>query len=155
MKNRILGITVLLAVVALGFAFVVSCAPPEDTELFFINKTGVKITIQTDGIPSLVELEKAGPNNNYSVTKSSTKKGGDITILKIDFGNSIPLNKWDEYLDVEITTLPTQKKPPKGKLTLGSGTMTFKPTEKDEDGRTWDPNMNPAVPKISAISLDE
>jgi len=154
MKNRIFGITVLLAVIVLGLAFISCPADAEDCELTFINQTSVKISIVTDGSPISFDLAKAKSAVDDTQRKTVTKKASEIEITSLSF-EGISADDWDRYLRIEINATPNQKV--KNKLKLGSGTVVFVAADKDADGTIWGNNMNPAATfsKISVITLDE
>jgi len=134
MKNRILGITAFLAVVVLGFVFVVSCGPGEDTTLDFINKTAVVVTVTTDS--GTVTLEKAKTQGTLP-TKQLKKSGGEIEILGFEFSDAASITKdnWSDFIELEINTVATgkTKKKDKNKILLGSGSVTFLPIDIEDN----------------------
>ena len=144
MKNRILGITVLLAVVVVGLAFIVSCGPAEDTEIAFTNKTATTIEISTDGSPATITLRAQVGVLGTPDTQTVTKKGGEITLKAITYGLSTVDGDPDKYIDI-TGTVTLGKGNKKGGVSLGSGTMVFSALSGVEGG-------NPAAPsKISVI----
>jgi len=151
MKNRILGITAILAVVVLGVAFIVSCGPGEDTEITFENKTGVDLTVMTDGNPASLRLDKAtnklGPFPKGTVTKA----GSNITFTRIVPTSATEVNP-DTHIDIDTSGLSEEKDGKDGKKIWGSGNVTFTPKAGD-----WGAQGNPAaIPnKISVISVIE
>ena len=155
MKNRILGITVLLAMVVLGLAFMSCPADTDDRVITFTNMCSIPISIVTDA--GSVNLKRATISDNPSET--ITKKGSDITLTSITYNNGTGVvnDDPDNYIDISGTVTPGKGKSKGGGVSLGSGTMIFVPRTLDKDGNAHGANGNPAniFTNISVIPLDE
>jgi hypothetical protein len=150
MKNRILGITVLLAVVVMGFAFIVSCGPGEDTSVVFVNKTTVEITVTTDGNRKSITLPRATLQTNPSETET---KAGTLTLTGFNSGNSTVDGDFFKYVDLSVNAADV--KGTKKGMSMGSGTVTFVPRLRDDDDAVIEGNPANQFSKISVIALDE
>ena len=150
MKNRIFGITALLAVVVLGLAFISCPADAEDCELTFINHTATIITISTDGSPASFTLQKATSVLDDSKSQKVTKKAPEIKITSISF-EGMSSEQWDRFVRLQLNAKPNEKV--KKGLALGPGSVYFLATDRDTDGSVWAGNTNPAAfTKISVIT---
>jgi hypothetical protein len=158
MKNRILGITVLLAVLALGLAFMSCPAVEEDTEIVFTNNTKIPIIINSDGEPKVLNLDEA-KSIFVPTVKSITKKGSAINITAIKYNSSLIAgdDSGDRYIELSGSVAPGDKKKPKQGVSLGSGSIVFSAQTIDTNGEAFgENNRNPASwLKISAIPQDE
>jgi len=142
MKKKILGITVLLAVVAMCLTFT-ACPPPEDNVVRFVNYTACKITITIKG-GEIFDLQKltsltADPDS-HTVTKS-----GDIVLQTIAFDNGTVSQKPEDYITIDGQATGGKKQYSNG-INLGSGTINFRPI---------DILGNPAMPRINIIPQDD
>ena len=142
MKKKILGITVLLAVLAMCLTFT-ACPPAEDNAVNFFNYTGVDVTVNIKGgitftLPKIVGLV-AQP------TKNTVTKKGDIVLQTVDFGN-LTFDQVAQYIIIDGSATGGKKKYADG-INLGSGTINFR-ADQSVDG-------NLALPSIDEISLDD
>jgi len=150
MKNRILGIAVLLAVVALSMAFIVSCGPGEDTSLTFMNKTSLPITVTTNGDRKSITIPKATLQTSPTETET---KAGNITLLDFMTGSTTVDSDFFKYIYIDLAHASDVKGSGKG-ISMGSGTVIFVPITHDEDGSSF---YNPAneFSNINAVTIDE
>jgi len=138
-KKKILGFTVLFAVLALSFTLT-ACAPDtEERYVTFVNETSLVITVTCKGLAPVI-LQKGTPGDPKRDTVKKT--GSDIVLETIDFGNTTVQQAYmagDGSIEnyVFITGQVTGGKPAKNGLTLGSGTLTF--------GRNLITGGNPAL----------
>jgi len=146
--KKILGITVLLAVVVLGVALIVSCGAEEDTSITFVNQTAVTIRVTTDaGNASLPKM-----SNSLSTPAEVTVTGkGSITItgFQISDGLSINDSNWTDYIGFSTTaSLAKKQKPTVGLKFDSSGYFIFTPRDTDDNGDTivgnnaWPPSSS-------------
>ena len=144
MKNRILGISVLLAVIALSLVFTACPPDTEDRVISFANNTSLPITVYSDGNPPILQLPKVERSTDPATTGTITKSGKDITISKFDYNNDLVNDNPGKYIDFSASIVG---KNTKGGLTVGSGSIVFSPfRETGSPAYTW---------KISVIPHDE
>jgi len=142
MKKKILGITALLAVLAMCLIFT-ACPAAEDNVVTFFNETALTLQVTIKGgetfpLKGIVGL--ADPST-YTVTKS-----GDIVLQTIT-ATGYTSEQLGQYIDVE-GALTGGKQKYKDGINLGSGTIYFR-ADRTILG-------NPAIPaKISIIPQDE
>ena len=154
MKNRILGITVLLAVVVLGLAFMSCPADTEDREITFTNRLSVAINVITDGVPASLPLDAAGGKNDLTKKGTVTKKGADIKLVNITSPSSGEVNSEAKftYIDLDLSGISSTSKDKSGNYLLGSGSVVIKPQELN-GGDGWGSGGNPiGFTKISVIT---
>jgi len=155
MKNRILGITMLLAVIVLGLAFM-SCPADteEDREITFTNRLSVDINVITDGTPASLPLAAASSKSDLTKKGTVTKKGADIKLVNIT-GTASELSSENifRYIDLDLSGISSTSKDKNGNYLLGSGSIVIKPQELDDNGEGWGSGGNPiGFTKISVIT---
>ena len=148
--KKILGITALLAVVALCLAFT-ACPLDEDIRTInFINETRLDITLTFTNVEQVllggIRANGEPVTAGRSPKATRTLTGKDIILTTIAIG-SLSDDEIEKYIDIVGMVTPG-KNSNKG-VSLGSGTMTFKAITGVSGG-------NPATPqKIDTIMLDD
>jgi len=144
-KNRILGITALVAVVGLGMMFT-ACPPLDEEERIveFINQSEAVIYIICQGSsPSSFTLKDAPSGGQTSQTV--TRKGQDVVLTSIEVTS--PDLHGDEWRYLNISGSATGGKTKGNGITLGSGIIRFNADTTQLD--------NPLRWKVNAVALDE
>jgi len=143
MKNKIFGITVLLAVFVFGFTFT-ACPPAEDNDervVSFYNASAAKIVVTCAGSsPGFFELDKALSTSADDITGPQvvTRKGKDIEITSITSVDYSLGSDWWNYITIRGSATGA----PGG---LKGGTIIFEGVK-----------TNGIIPyKIDTIPLDE
>jgi len=147
MKNRILGISALLAVVV--FCLMFSACPPIDDgkerAVTFINRTSGTIVLNTDGDPNPYTLRPASSQVDTSSQIIIRKTGFDLELKTITVTTPKISDPWD-YIELRGDLIGTVSR---NGIKLGGGTVSFFP-KWVEGGNTY---FNPF--KIGVVSLDE
>jgi hypothetical protein len=132
MKKRILGITALLAVLAMCLTFT-ACPPPEDNVVTFFNETALnlQITIKGGETFSLNGIVGLADPSTHTVTKS-----GDIVLQTIT-ASGYSQEQLSQYIEID-GALTGGKQKYKDGINLGSGAVYFK-ADRTVTG-------NPAIP---------
>ena len=146
--KKILGITVLLAVVAMGLVFT-ACPDIQERSVLFINQTTIDIRLQGNfGTLTLPKATKSG--TNVTDGEVTAKMTGKPVILEriVPTGNPLVEAQPENYIYLDGDVTASQKQPNSGAISLESGIITFKPLQVL--------GGNPISPfKIDAISFDE
>ena len=147
MKKKILGITVLLAVVAISLTFT-ACPDTQEHSVLFINKTNVDIILQgnfgTKTLPKCVRNGTGYTNGEYTASMT----GKPVVLDRIVINDTQVGASPETYIYLTGDVTASQKQPNSGSISLESGVITFEPVT----GIGFNPA---AVPKIDAISFDD
>jgi len=140
-RKRILGITALLAVIAICLAFT-ACPPDEEERMVnFYNASAADIELTCAGsTPSIVSLPRSPTQTDMTGPVTVTRKGKDIEITSMAILNySVPLG--DEFNYITIRGSLTGGKPG----TIKAGTIIFEAVK-----------TNGIIPwKVDTVPLDE
>jgi len=128
MKNRILGIAALLAVLVFALMFTtcdLSGLGKSDgitRELTFKNHSKARIEITCQGsTPTSFTLEPATSSLDETKKQLVTREGYDIELTSLALDPSVP----DPWLWIDLEGSVAEGKPRKNKIMLGSGTLIF------------------------------
>jgi hypothetical protein len=130
MKKRILGITALLAVLAMVLAFTAcdglldKTDPDAVYEVTFINNSAAEIDIVClNSTPSTFTLKAAASTGDDTQRQLVTRKGKEIELSTIEITIPSLTDPWD-YVEVTGSAVPGSTKGKNG-LTLKAGTIKF------------------------------
>jgi len=141
MKKRILGITALLAALAMGLTF--TACPAENNVVTFFNETNIALTVTIKGGETftLAGIVGLADPTSYVVTKA-----GDIVLQTIT-ATGYTSDDLSQYLEID-GALTGGKQKYKDGINLGSGAVYFRAD------RTI--GYNPIAPlSINVIPQDE
>lgn len=127
-KKGLWGITVLAAVIAMGLAF--TACPPDNAErtVTFENNLRISVSLDIQGEPP-VDLPGLQLSTDDPTRKTVTKKGEDIVLQGITFGNPVVDAAPDDFVILRGTLIGgTEKRGKQMKgIPLAGGTLIFAP----------------------------
>jgi len=152
MKKKILGITALLAVLAMCLTFT---ACPPDNELRsvdFVNELGITVALSFEGQSGITLAAVTKTSTPPDSKKTVERTGKDIVLTGITFGDPNVDRDPTQYVMLEGNLLPGNQKRGKDAIgvALSGGTLYFRIVP------DMPSNANPASPKkVDVIQLDD
>jgi len=152
-RKKILGITALLALVAMCLAFAACKVDDEERSVTFINKLGIAVDITFQGLAP-VHLDPITLATTPATSRATVStKGKDIVLLTISFDDATVEASPNSYvmLDGDLVGGKGKRKKDAEGVALSSGTLTFYPDPSQDN------NANPAAPKgkVNVVQLDD
>ena len=154
MKKRILGITVLLAVLAMCVTFTACVVDQDERSVTFVNYTAKTITLSFKNVSAVIlqALPSQSATGDQVPHETRTKKGEDIILMSISFEGGTTLEEAldNGYLDFsESSLVPGETVKNQKGMSLAYGTMVFRPATGVSGGNPLN------FPKIGMVTLDD